>query len=525
MAEEFKDIDLTADQAEGSQEEDSGDSERDGRFHGPDASWKFYTKAERELAASLDQIENNDLSAHLYNTHCLKQRSYNSLSVLPWQSKQRWIDRENSAPGLFLPDAHWTACPLKPAEVPRTGEAWGVAIPDDTLETYRYEESWLPGSQLRDCLQAEIQRQAKERLRLRTFSAVDIDSQSSGEISTQTSETDSNGSEADASPSTSSSSSGESSDGAEQEDGDAANSNITARAFPSVDDEFATNLTRSAVGHIMSQFDAVLKGLHQSRMGHAREGSRSRPGSATSMPPTSPGTDSQTGHASVGSSPEPASRGSSARLHRGRQDLGTRDWSEVLGIAALVGVDPSIIARARHRCATLFNEDMDFRVMPDAALTHASEGLARDPARSASAAGGAPNVEMDLRDGYPCPHTSCDRHVESYPQLWRLREHLKRKHKHETQEINAMVGHMKQSANSRAGRHQLESDNADEDENGESQDPVIDTVVHHDEYLQPILIPIGRSRDRKKRRTPSREHLKRTKATQSQDIVVDGETS
>ena len=161
MAEEFKDTDLTAAEAEGSQEEDSDDSEREGRFHGPDASWKFYTKAERELAASLDQIENNDLSAHLYNTHCLKQRSYNSLSVLPWQSKQRWIDRENSAPGLFLPDAHWTAWPLKAAEVPRTGEAWGVAIPDDTLETYRYEESWLPGSQLRDCLQAEIQRQLK----------------------------------------------------------------------------------------------------------------------------------------------------------------------------------------------------------------------------------------------------------------------------------------------------------------------------------------------------------------------------
>nr|GFD54542.1 hypothetical protein [Tanacetum cinerariifolium] len=42
----------------------SEEEEWEGRFHGPDSSWRFYTEAERSLASSLDQVENNDLSAH-----------------------------------------------------------------------------------------------------------------------------------------------------------------------------------------------------------------------------------------------------------------------------------------------------------------------------------------------------------------------------------------------------------------------------------------------------------------------------
>jgi len=42
---------------------------------------------------------------------------------------------------------------------------------------------------------------------------------------------------------------------------------------------------------------------------------------------------------------------------RGRR-LGVRDWSEVLGSAALVGFPPDVIARATQRCADMFGEGM-----------------------------------------------------------------------------------------------------------------------------------------------------------------------
>ncbi|KAF2208835.1 hypothetical protein CERZMDRAFT_101045 [Cercospora zeae-maydis SCOH1-5] len=534
MAEQVNDADPDA-----AGSEDSDDGERDGRFYGPDGSWKFYTKAERELAASLDQIEHDNLSAHLYNAHRLKRRLCNPANALPWQSRQRWIDCEGSSSRPFYPDANWTAWPLESADVPRNGEAWGVPMPEDDPATYRYEESWTPGSHLRDCVQAEIQRQAKERLRLRTFVGEDVERQATGESSPQTLSMNSDTSRAEDSSSSAEEAeeeAEESSDDPGEEHSDPDDAKSAARAIPLLDDEVVANLTRSTVGHIMSQFDAVLRGLHQSRMGHAKERSRSRHNSSTNMQRKSSGRSSQdlatrpqmvsqTRDSSSGSSPELVTHEGSMRQHRDRQNLGTRDWSEVLGIAALVGMDPSVVARTRHRCAALFDENMDFRVMPDAAPSCAFEEAARRLAMSTEAAGSEKVAKLSVSDGYPCLHTSCSRHLEPYPQLWRLREHLKRKHKHEVDNINAMVGDMKRSIIPTVDSQQLESGDAGERGRRVNEIPVPNTIAGHDEYLQPILIPIGRSSDRKARRTPSRDHLKRANVTQDQGIVVDEEAS
>lgn len=45
------------------------------------------------------------------------------------------------------------------------------------------------------------------------------------------------------------------------------------------------------------------------------------------------------------------------RVNRGRK-LGVRDWSEVLGVAGLVGVGEKVLGRAARRCADLFGEGM-----------------------------------------------------------------------------------------------------------------------------------------------------------------------
>jgi hypothetical protein len=52
-------------------------------------------------------------------------------------------------------------------------------------------------------------------------------------------------------------------------------------------------------------------------------------------------------------------RGTSVQAREKRSTrLGLRDWSEVLGAAALVGYSPEVIARAAQRCASLFGEGM-----------------------------------------------------------------------------------------------------------------------------------------------------------------------
>ncbi|OBT87682.1 hypothetical protein VE02_02697 [Pseudogymnoascus sp. 03VT05] len=56
-----------------------------------------------------------------------------------------------------------------------------------------------------------------------------------------------------------------------------------------------------------------------------------------------------------------SSRGSRARL-------GVRDWSEVIGAAALVGWPEEVVERAGRRCATLFGEGMGVRVLTEGVM-------------------------------------------------------------------------------------------------------------------------------------------------------------
>lgn len=52
----------------------------------------------------------------------------------------------------------------------------------------------------------------------------------------------------------------------------------------------------------------------------------------------------------------------------GRARLGVRDWSEVIGAAALVGWPEEVVERAGRRCATLFGEGMGVRVFTEGVM-------------------------------------------------------------------------------------------------------------------------------------------------------------
>lgn len=111
-----------------SEESDDEDPERPNRFKGPPQTWKGYTAADRQIAESLQQVEDTDLAAHLYNAHALKRRARKpatDISTLHnWRNKDAWLKEGNDlqytdAAGQLqtelVPAKDWTAWPLPPA--------------------------------------------------------------------------------------------------------------------------------------------------------------------------------------------------------------------------------------------------------------------------------------------------------------------------------------------------------------------------------------------------------------------------
>lgn len=104
---------------------------RPNRFKGKAITWQRYTSPDRRIAASLDQIRDTDLSAHLYNVHALKRRvrlpAEELADMKPWQSREHWQKKGSALqyediPGEIqshlVPVKDWTAWPLPPDQLP-----------------------------------------------------------------------------------------------------------------------------------------------------------------------------------------------------------------------------------------------------------------------------------------------------------------------------------------------------------------------------------------------------------------------
>jgi hypothetical protein len=122
--------DLSTDSETESEDDDEGPPARQNKFLGPPQTWKSYTAADRQIAASLNRLEEADLAIHLYNAHALKRRVLRpakDLAKLPsWQSKDAWLKEEEElqytdALGQMhtelVPPKEWTAWPLPPEEL------------------------------------------------------------------------------------------------------------------------------------------------------------------------------------------------------------------------------------------------------------------------------------------------------------------------------------------------------------------------------------------------------------------------
>lgn len=546
-----------------SQDEDyeaSEDSDREGRFHGPDSSWRFYTKEDRAIVASLDQAENNDLSIHLYNTHAWKQRLRDverMKNCLPWQSKLRWIQREDDGKMPFLPPTAWTAWPMRPEDVPRSREQWGIllATPEDDNETFCKREPWRPSLQLQEELKAAFLRKAKEGFEERernaendvaSKSAQDLSSESSSRRSESAGTEDGDESDRDRKPQHN-----------VKQEHDSGNEDVeivsefedgTNDFIPSVllDDDLASTILQPTIHHLTAKFDQLLVGLHNSRLGHHQDRSRSRARSTDSpLRPKSrerarsvagvpskrkraasnlkleddefqPGSDSDESESNV----QMRGRRSTSRGSRKRM-LGPRDWSEVLGIAALAGWDRDIVDRAARRCAALFGESMALRIMPETSFGNSRDEVVEYVPQmiprvySTSEDEDDSQEELEQEAGFACPEKSCARHNDPYDTRWRLREHLKKKHGLSVAEIAELVPQPKAQAQN------PNSTSNDDDEHGDIKNFAntagnLGDAVRVDGYLQPIDLRLHRSKDKQPRRSSS----SRRRDTKAGDMTI-----
>jgi hypothetical protein len=146
---------------------------------------------------------------------------------------------------------------------------------------------------------------------------------------------------------------------------------------------------------------------------------------------------------------------------RQRVDLGLRDWSEVLGAAALVGFHPDVIARATQRCATIFGEGMKMRFLvetpretkdADVLTTYRPEeipDLGSESAPSSEDSGDDWNLKRDparkpkkYRPGlnnYPCPIDGCARKIQGFVYISGLSRHLKKSHRMTDDEVDSLL--------------------------------------------------------------------------------------
>lgn len=558
------------DDAKRQEADDSGDteSEREGRFHGPDSSWRFYTKEDRAIATSLDQAENNDLSAHLYNAHAWKRalRDVERMrEALPWHSKNRWIKPDDTGRLSFLPPASWTAWPLRPEDVPRSQEQWGIPATDpaDEADTFANRDPWRPGLHLHNELKAAFLCRAKDGFREREQAfAVQKQKLAKGTLSKTRFSTRSKSSH---------------SDGEYNEDSDESNEdqlrqenlkedeNDTEMAAESVsgfrarseehvpyfllDDERAGSILEPTIQHITAKFDDLLIGLHKSQLGHRQDRSRSRgsstgprlrsksrerPRSVASVPAkrkrvVSGLKDEEVAPASESPEFETEVRAGMDPQHGSRRRMpAPRDWSEVLGIAAIVGWDQEILDRAARRCAAMFGETMTIRMMPETSFGNARDQVVEyvpdmvPPIDESSWEGMEPEKDSEEEpQGQPnlaCPDKTCRRQSEPYASAWRLREHLKRKHLFTEQQINRLVPRPSTPA-SRTTITKTDRYPAGEEEDAASSEDVVIgndqdvAAVRLDGFLQPIDIRLHRSKDKQPRkRSTSRPRADYTSA-------------
>lgn len=172
-----EDDDILSGSESESEESDEQLPTRPNRFKGRSDAWKGHTAADRQIATSLEQIQNKDLGAHLYNAHALKRRVRRLVEDLAglksWQNRDLWLkkgkeleftDVSGMTQTELVPVKDWTAWPLPPARSPMVHGQSGRFVESESSE-WRIRGMGIQdvGDEMREEMLATFLRLAKER--------------------------------------------------------------------------------------------------------------------------------------------------------------------------------------------------------------------------------------------------------------------------------------------------------------------------------------------------------------------------
>jgi hypothetical protein len=311
--------------------------------------WRLHTAQDRATYEGVKQEDSRDLAKHLVQAHGFAAEQYAKLpptADLRWMHRPKWTSE-------WTPPRTWVTWPLPPEDAPRSqNRVWRSSV--------TREEQWTPSHDLEEELFAFMLKRARK--------------QWDGDVTVDLKDVDST----EASPE------------ARKKAFEELNAEDLDKPLISTDDEKSRRILQPMIRSILSKFDNVLAALNTSRDRTAihppqkpftRKQSKAKKN--TTQESESDGSllgeysdDSKTsvlGNHKTKAPQKARSRSKQATQRRepsprtkDRQKFwkrGLHDWSQVLGMASIVGVSPAVIARATTRCSALLNETMDFHTL------------------------------------------------------------------------------------------------------------------------------------------------------------------
>ncbi|KAI8959805.1 RNA polymerase I-specific transcription initiation factor-domain-containing protein [Daldinia sp. FL1419] len=262
----------------------SDEDERPNRWHGPQSTWQHFNRSEIDTLTALKEIQDRDLSIHLYNAFALKQ-GHKKAQEGPIPHKDiNEATGQPVQPDDWLPHRSWTAWPMRADKVPPP-EDGARSLLNDRHEAFTLRKDVLdmPSTVLEEIIGAEILKTAKEKFNARPRNSPDVSGEEADSESQQEIEDEDSGGETEASTSSVRKKSGSRSksvkleyvSGDERMDVDEHKPGIDLPNKPdkkpvlkpvvSTDDDLSYNLLRPSVRHILTKLDATLTILHNTQ--------------------------------------------------------------------------------------------------------------------------------------------------------------------------------------------------------------------------------------------------------------------
>ena len=436
------------------------------RFVGDHRRYKRLIRHERLVWEGLQAAENDDLAAHVYNAHAIKQADYTAdeqrseveslesdiskralRDVKPYHSKSRWTRQ-----GVWRPKESWTAWPLDPKDVPSEAERWTKSSVPNPLESGRNDylrgglDSGKPSNELEELVLVEMIQHARRRVELRAHLSTDLEANGESSESSSSESLRNAGRLERSEMEVTDVSSREQSIDLDQENVEVEESSESGYSFQGdarpyafpADDHKAQRLLQPTVREILRQLDDLLMGLHRSRRNHVYD-------QVSDISVASPKGSDRKSHGrskkrkrSIENGVRKTSVESSSANEHDRHTLHARDWSEVIGMSLLTGWDPKVVKRTAARCAKLFDEDMEFHTLEEHQKQKSQPGRSlkdQSPVQQ--------SIEVDplprRSGGWVCPEERCQRQGEAFKSRTKWRKHIKEMHGYDYEGVETFI--------------------------------------------------------------------------------------